>query len=122
MTDPTILPRPIQQADLARTDHVHDDMGVCIKNRYAERCAPFYCEKCHHPSGYHDPERGCTMPINHRGLPANAGDPSRPCACGRPRDLLVEDIINFAEERLGIDLLPWQKTLMRAVLGEMEEI
>lgn len=42
-----------------------------------------FCEACAHPHGYHQPDRGCTMPVDRDGLPAsrNSG-PTTPCRCG----------------------------------------
>lgn len=41
----------------------------------------FYCTGCGHPRGYHDAERGCTMPLDHLGLPVMRTD-ATVGACG----------------------------------------
>lgn len=41
----------------------------------------FYCTGCGHPHGYHDAERGCTMPLDHLGLPVMRTD-ATVGACG----------------------------------------
>ena len=43
-----------------------------------------YCSECQHPHGYHDAERGCTMPLDTEGLPLTNSRtviPAGPCRC-----------------------------------------
>lgn len=46
-----------------------------------------YCPSCQHPGGYHDPERGCSMPLSDSGLPVGRGEETvRSCGCGKPNE------------------------------------
>lgn len=36
--------------------------------------AGYYCPSCEHPRGYHDDQRGCTMPLDRYGLPIMRND------------------------------------------------
>lgn len=49
--------------------------------RASENPTPGYCTFCEHPHGYHDKERGCTMPVNAAGIPIASGEAETPCKC-----------------------------------------
>jgi len=48
-----------------------------------------YCPGCHHPWGYHDERRGCTMPLNQHGSPVSSREVTvRSCRCTESPDQL----------------------------------